>query len=86
MLSGHDNRSYTDAKDTSYGTSTTPYTHRNLHRSGAIAALRGDKSVAELAETFEVHPNQIAPWKTQLPERSSEVFGEKAYGTPAPGT
>ena len=50
----------------------------------AVAALRGDKTVGELAEKFEVHPNQITTWKTQLLERSSEVFGEKAVGTPAP--
>ena len=50
----------------------------------AVAALRGDKTVGELAEKFEVHPNQIATWKAQLLERSSEVFGEKADGTPAP--
>ena len=50
----------------------------------AVAALRGDKTVAELAEKFEIHPNQIAAWKAQLLERSSEVFGEKADGTPAP--
>ena len=50
----------------------------------AVAALRGDKTVGELGETFEVHPNQIATGKAQLLERSSEVFGEKADGTPAP--
>ncbi len=50
----------------------------------AHAALRGEKTVAELAEKFEIHPNQIAAWKAQLLERSSEVVGEKADGTPAP--
>ena len=50
----------------------------------AVAALRGHKTVGELAEKFEVHPNQIDAWKAQLLERSSEVFGEKADGTPAP--
>ena len=50
----------------------------------AVAALRGDKTIAEIAEKFEVHPNQVTAWKAQLLERSSEVFGEKADGTPAP--
>ncbi len=44
----------------------------------AIAALKGDKTLAELAQQFDVHPNQITDWKTQLLERSSVVFGEKA--------
>jgi transposase-like protein len=42
----------------------------------AIAALKGDKTLAELAQQYDVHPNQIADWKTQLLERSSEVFGD----------
>lgn len=41
----------------------------------AIAALKGDKTLAELAQHFDVHPNQITDWKTQLQEKSSVVFG-----------
>jgi len=44
----------------------------------AIAALKGDKTLAELAQHFDIHPNQITDWKTQLLERSSVVFGNKA--------
>lgn len=43
----------------------------------AIAASKGDKTLAELAQQFYLHPNQITDWKTQLLERSSVVFGEK---------
>ena len=40
----------------------------------ALAALKGDKTLAELAEQFEVHVNQITQWKSQLQERASDVF------------
>jgi transposase-like protein len=43
----------------------------------ALAALKGDKTIAELAAQFEVHSNQITDWKRQLQENASAVFGEK---------
>ena len=32
----------------------------------ALAAIRGDKTLAELAQQFDIHPNQITQWKAQL--------------------
>jgi transposase len=40
----------------------------------ALAAMGGDKTLAELAQRFGVHPNQITEWKRQLSERAADVF------------
>jgi transposase len=34
----------------------------------ALAAVKGEKTLAELAQQFDVHPNQITTWQTQLLE------------------
>ncbi len=41
----------------------------------ALAAIKGDKTLAELAEQFDVHPNQIQDWKKQLLDQAASVFG-----------
>jgi transposase-like protein len=41
----------------------------------ALAAVKGDKTLAELAEQFSVHPTQITEWKQQLLARAAHVFG-----------
>ena len=42
----------------------------------ALAAVRGEKTLAELAEQFDIHRNQITQWKSQLQEGAAGVFGE----------
>jgi transposase-like protein len=49
----------------------------------AVSALKGDKTLAELAQQFDVHPNQIADWKAQLMERAAHVFGDSSSPAPA---
>lgn len=41
----------------------------------AMAAVKGERTLAELAQQFDVHPNQITEWKRQLQERAADVFG-----------
>jgi len=41
----------------------------------ALAAMKGDKTLAELAEQFRVHPTQITEWKPQLVARAADVLG-----------
>ena len=41
----------------------------------AVAAVKGDKTLAEIAEQFHVHPTQISEWKQQLLTRAADVFG-----------
>ena len=41
----------------------------------ALAAIKGDRTLVELAEQFDVHPNQITAWKAQLEDGAADVFG-----------
>lgn len=47
----------------------------------ALAALKGEKTLTELAQIFDVHPNQITTWKGQLIEGAAGVFGSGSGGT-----
>ena len=43
----------------------------------AITAIEGRKTIAELASEFSLHPNQISLWKSQLVEKSEDIFTDK---------
>ena len=40
----------------------------------ALGALKNDRTIVQLAEQFDVHPNQIATWKDQLIDGAADVF------------
>lgn len=42
----------------------------------ALAAIKGEKTMIELAQQFDVHPNQIKQWKDQLLDGAVGVFGD----------
>jgi len=41
----------------------------------ALAAVKGDRTIAQIAEQFDVHPNQVTSWKAQLEGGAADVFG-----------
>jgi len=47
----------------------------------ALAAIKGDRTIVQIAEQFDVHPNQVTSWKAQLEGSAADVFG--AGGGPA---
>jgi transposase len=49
----------------------------------AVAAIKGDRTLSELANQFDVHPNQITAWKAQLLEGAPEIFGGTHTGAGA---
>jgi transposase-like protein len=50
----------------------------------ALAAVKGEKTLTELAQQFDVHPNQIKHWKDQLLAGAAGVFGGEAKAEAAP--
>ena len=50
----------------------------------ALAAIKGDRTLAQLAEQFDVHPNQITSWKAQLEGGAAHVFGPGGNGAAQP--
>ena len=48
----------------------------------AVDAIRGEKTLAELAKVHDVHANQIVDWKNQLLDRAASVFGAESVSPP----
>ena len=50
----------------------------------ALAAIKGDQTLVELTEQFDVHPNQITSWKAQLEAGPGDVFGPGSTASTTP--
>ena len=50
----------------------------------ALAAIRGERTLVELAGQFDVHPNQITQWRAQLLEGACGIFGAATAPEPVP--
>jgi transposase len=50
----------------------------------AMAAIKGDRTLAELAQAFDVHFNQITQWRTELLEGAASVFDGHAPASSTP--
>ena len=50
----------------------------------AIAAIKGERTIAQIAEQFDVHPNQVTTWKAQLEGGAADVFGAGTGTAQAP--
>jgi transposase len=48
----------------------------------ALAALKGELTLVELSQRYDVHPNQITQWKGLLLKRAERVFAEGTGGSP----
>ena len=48
----------------------------------AVDAIRGERTLAELAKVHDVHPHQITEWKNLLLERAASMFGAEALAQP----
>ena len=44
----------------------------------ALEAIKGQKQVSEIAEEYQVHPNQVTQWKKELLEKGALVFGKES--------
>lgn len=50
----------------------------------ALDALKGEQTLVELSQRYQVHPNQITEWKRQLLDHAAEVFSKERKGEQGP--
>ena len=62
---------------------STPEPRTGLQGESGFGRVKGEMTLADLAQQFDVHPNQITQWKAQLLEGAAGVFGAEARPEPA---
>ncbi len=73
-----------DAGNRRYHDKTTaPEPQPGFQGKVALAAIRGEQTLVELSQQFDVHANQIKQWKDQLLDGATGVFGDEAKAEPA---
>lgn len=50
----------------------------------ALAAIKGEKTLAEPAQLYDVHPTQVTAWKAQLVEGAAGLFGSGSVAKEEP--
>jgi transposase len=50
----------------------------------ALDALKGEQTLVEIAQRYQIHPNQITEWKRQLLEHAPEIFSKERKGDQVP--
>ena len=73
---------YNDKKRSSEMTKRPRRNHGAIFKAKvALEAIKGEQTLVELAERFQVHPNQMAEWKKILLEKASKVFDKGKSST-----
>jgi transposase-like protein len=52
----------------------------------ALEAFKGEQTIVELSQRYQVHPNQITEWKKQLLEKAADIFSRGRKSEPGPNT
>ena len=60
------------------GKTSTSDTQSGFKAKVALAAIKGEKTLAELAQQYDVHPNQITAWRAQVLDGAAGLFGGEA--------
>jgi transposase len=60
-----------------------PEPYSDLQGEGGLGCLEDDRTIAQLAEQFDVHPNQISSWKEQLLAGAADVFERGGNSRPS---